>query len=93
VSTLDKHLEETERYGFDRACFPVEYNGHEIYILSNDAKMVDGRIIYDLSLHCISCRVNSTIAGRFPAEYDDQPKLMVGAKIGVFKRFKYNECV
>lgn len=90
---LEKKLNEVEEYGFERQNFPISYNGHVLTILSNDAhRSEDGRIRFDLMLHCKKCRTTSSISGHFPEHYDNQERLVVNAKVAVFAKFDAIEC-
>lgn len=92
--TLDERLDEVEKYGFVRDNFPLDYRGHRLYILNNDAYIDnDGRMVFDFSLHCTDCMKTDSIAGRFPSQFDDQMAGVVSAKIACFETFKYNECI
>jgi hypothetical protein len=93
MTELDKHLDRVERYGFVRDNFPIEYNGHNIEILTNDAyKLPGGRLLFDFAIYCRQCRTTGSISGRFPAGCDKQIEYVVNAKIATFETFNSEEC-
>lgn len=62
----------SEELGFARSFFPVEYSGHEVHLLHNDAhETVDGRLQLHLTLHCPKCDSEHTVRGRLPPEVID----------------------
>jgi hypothetical protein len=94
MTQLDSHIERVERYGFERAAFPVSYNGHRVDIISNDAHYTnEDRLFFDFTLYCRDCKKERGLSGRFPVSCDDQIAGVVNAKVAVFDRFKYEECV
>ena len=93
MTTIDDHIGRVERYGFVRRHFPMDFKGHRLQILCNDAhKTDDGRLLFDFTLHCKDCKLIDKVSGRFPADFDDQMAGVVNAKIAVFSNFKAQEC-
>lgn len=92
LTQLDDHLARVEKHGFDRDVFPVSYNGHRISILSNDGYMEEGRLLFDFVLYCPKCTQESSVSGRFPANYDNHIEHVCNARVAVFERFNTNEC-
>lgn len=92
MTQLDEHIEEVEQYGFVRRNFPIRFNGHTIQILSNDATIDNGRLMFSFCLHCKDCDMMDRISGRFPAHFDDQTEHIVNAKIAVFSKFEARDC-
>lgn len=93
MGTLNDHISRVERYGFVRECFPVEYNGHKLVILQNDAHETnDNRLLYDFTLFCVNCRTEDGVSGRFPSHAEDVNTHVVAAKIACFEKFKFIEC-
>jgi len=80
----------TEEYGFPRSFFPVEWAGHEIHILHNDAhETVDDRFQVHLTLHCPRCDEEHTVRGRMPPEVEDYNYRSALAKLTVLGYFKH----
>jgi hypothetical protein len=93
MTTLDDHIGRVERYGFVRRHFPMDFKGHRLQILCNDAHILeDGRLLFDFTLHCKHCKLIDKVSGRFPAECEEQERYVVNAKIAVFSKFEAQEC-
>jgi len=92
MTQLDDHLAKVERYGFNRRLFPLEYNGHRLDILCNDAYIDEGRLLFDFTLYCRKCGHERGLSGRFPADCENQMAGVVNAKVAVFDKFKYKAC-
>lgn len=88
LSELDELLGQVEKFGFDRSNFPIQYNGHLILLLSNDAKVDNtGRLLFDISMFCTECRAESDISGKFPDDCEDQVSHMSTVKVIAFEPF------
>lgn len=82
----------TEKYGFPRSFFPVNWANHEIHLLHNDAhETVDNRFQIHLTLHCPRCDEEHTVRGRLPPEFEDYNYRAALAKLTVLGAFNY-EC-
>lgn len=92
MESLDDHLARVEQYGLDRRHFQMEFKGHHLEILTNDAHYLDdGRLLFDITLRCISCKQENNVSGRFPAHFEDHEAAVVNAKIALFDPF-YEPC-
>jgi hypothetical protein len=92
-SQLEEKLDDVEKFGFERKNFPLSYNGHEIDLLRNDSyETSDGRIMYDFTLYCHVCKIESGISERFPHDADNELEHVVAAKLAVFGDFYGTTC-
>lgn len=85
--SIDDHINRVEKYGFVRRHFPKSFNGHRLYILSNDAFIENDRLLFDFSLYCEHCEMESNISGRFPSHINRHTERVVSAKIATFEKF------
>lgn len=91
--TLDEHLEEVEELGFRRDSFPLYYNGHEIWLLQNDARVtVDDRLQVHFTLYCNYCDEEHTLRGRAPPNDWWIPQHLQDVKLAALHPFIEVEC-
>lgn len=90
---LDKRLSEVEELGFDRDSFPLRHNGHEIWVLQNDARIMDDdRLQVHLTLYCNNCDAEHTLRGRAPPIDGWMLQHLQDIKAASFAPFVKHEC-
>lgn len=93
MTELDDHISRVERYGLKRSQFPLQFNGHTIEILQNDAyKTNDGRLLFDFALICQSCDKESGTSGRFSANNQNQISHVCNARVAVLGPYSQKSC-
>lgn len=90
---LEKHLEEgPERLGFKRDLFPLEYNGHFLYVLHNDAYIEEKRLQVHLTLYCDKCSTEFTLRGHGDPSTEWTPRHLQDVKVLVLGPFVEDSC-
>lgn len=93
MRTLDEHLCEVEKLGFDRDIFPLRYNGHELWLLKNDARVLDDdRLQIHFTLYCNNCDSEHTLRGRAPSNDRWVPQHLQDVKVAALYPFVRAEC-
>ena len=93
MTQLDRHIARVEQYGFDRALFPLWFNGHRLELLKNDAHPTeDDRIHFHFTLWCSRCHEEGSISGRFPAHNSNMVANVTTARALVFENFNSIDC-
>jgi len=93
-SPLDEYLRDgPESFGFRRDSFPLEYNGHRIHLLHNDAYVLDDeRLQVHFTLYCSECDSEFTLRGRSNAWDGWSPQHLQDAKVLILGPFVDDEC-
>jgi hypothetical protein len=67
---LLEEIQNSEKYGYDRESFSMEFYGHRLHIIHNDAcehpETIGG--IYHVGLYCSRCSKDVVWRGRFSTE-------------------------
>lgn len=93
MTELSEHLNRVERYGWNRDAFPVQVNGHFVYLLNNDAHFKqDRRMYFDIKLHCDRCDLSENMSGRMPVEFESQAQKIVNVKVASIAPFISEDC-
>ncbi len=78
----------SEAYGFPREEFPIEWNGHLILLLENNAHVtVDGLLEVHINLHCKWCESDSIFRWRFAPKYSEYDRAASFSKLLVLNPF------
>ena len=86
--SLNSHISRVEKHGFDRGVFPLQYNGHDIALLQNDAHWTDdGRLLFHFTLHCVNCQASNGISSRLPSDDTHAEYHLTVAKVSAFGPF------
>lgn len=85
--SLSSRLGEAEEHGIPRRAFPMDYRGHRLILLINDAHDTDdGRVLIHVALMCSQCDKYHTVRGRTPYG-NATPNRIALAKLAAFGPF------